>query len=101
MSNIILAIYHIGLTLQNFGSDTVEERSEKCERSSPAGTAVSAGGALGTEQQLPAAQRGPWRSRPSPAAHGHHAEQISRAATEEPTVQQWLRPGGGTAHRYH
>ena len=31
------------------------------------------------------------------AAHGHHAEQISRAATEEPTVQQWLRPGGGTA----
>ena len=33
-----------------------------------------------------------------PAAHGHHTEQISRAATEEPTVQQWLRPGGGKAH---
>ena len=67
----------------------------------PSGTALSAGAAPGTEQQLPAdreeAHGGAGRP---PAVHGHHAEQISRAATEEPTVQQWLRPGGGTAHGY-
>jgi len=67
----------------------------------PSGTALSAGAAPGTEQQLAAdreeAHGGAGRP---PAVHGHHAEQISRAATEEPTVQQWLRPGGGTAHGY-
>ena len=42
--------------------------------------------------------RGPQRSRLS--AHGHHAEQFSRAAMEETTVQQRLRPGGGTAYGY-
>ena len=35
-----------------------------------------------------------------PAVHRHHAEQISHAATEEPTVQQRLRTGGGTTHGY-
>lgn len=41
-----------------------------------------------------------------PTAYGHLTEQISPwsrspcAATEEPAVQQWMGPGGGTAHGY-
>lgn len=33
------------------------------------------------------------------AAHGHHTQSESQyAAIEEPMVQQWMRPGRGTAH---
>jgi len=34
-----------------------------------------------------------------PAACGRHTEQIFIAAMEEPTVQQWMWPGGGHSHR--
>jgi len=48
------------------------ERSERCERSSPTTTTVSAqregGGAPGAEQQLTAAQKDPPRSRLSPCS---------------------------------
>ena len=38
-----------------------------------------------------------WSRLPT-AAHGNHAKQISTCSTEEPSMQQWMRPEGTAAH---
>lgn len=63
------------------------------ERKRPAATEVSAEGAPGTEQKLPAAQDRPMEEQSVPLqSMGTTQSRSPCAAMEEPTVQQWLRP---------
>jgi len=60
-----------------------------------------AGGAPGIEQKLPEAKERPTEEQAVPLQPtGTTWGRCPCAAMEEPTVQQWVRPEGGTAHGY-